>query len=521
MRGKRGRRALWITVLCMVVLAAAGFTGRQLLAKSEESDPIVVGSGAYPTSLDPAAAYDDGSWALYSNIYQGLLTFSPGSAQPVPDAAERCGFVGRESTVYRCTLRKDLRFSNGDRLTTHDVRHSIERITRIKHEQGPAQLFDTLDTIRTRGQDIEFRLKTGDATFPFKLAGAAGSIVPSGSYPEDGLLRGDRAIGSGPFELADYRAKKHAELVPNDSYRGAQDKAPGPVELRWFTEAGALKKAWEQREIDVNDGGLPPAELAELSPSDPDITLTEHSGTDIQMTVFNTREDSATAERPVRQAIATALDRQRLARKVHVGTVEPLYSLIPQGMTGHGTPFFDRYPEPDTAAARKLLEEADVTTPVEFDLAYSKGPTATREATEIKRQLEATKLFEVDVRGYEWDDFLKGMAKGTYDAYNLGWVADYPDPDTYTGSLVTSGNATQNGFSSEEIDGLVAEVQRKPERDQTVADYRKIHERIAQQVPMLPLWQAKDYVLTRPGIGGSQHLSDNSGIWRLWKLERL
>ena len=520
MRGKRSRRALWITTLCLALLVA-GVGGWQLLKDDDSSNPIVVGSTSYPTALDPAASYDGGSWALFSNVYQGLLTFAPGSAEPVPDAAESCAFVDQKPKVYRCTLREGLKFSNGADLTTHDVRHSIERVTRIKHDQGPWKLFDTLGSIRTQDQQIEFHLRSEDATFPFKLAGSAGAIVHSGSYPEDAVRKGDDVVGSGPFKLADYQDKKHAELRPNDSYQGAQEKPGSSVTIRYYTEAAKLKEAWEGREIDVNDGGLPPAELSKLNPSDPDIDLTEQSGTDIQMTVFNTREDSATARRPVRRAIATVLDRQRLAREVHANTVEPLYSLIPQGMTGHGTPFFDRYPKPDVAAAKRLLDNAGITTPVRFDLAHSKSQTASKESAELKRQLEASGLFEVNVKAYEWGDFLKGFSKGNYDAYLLGWIADFPDPETYTGSLVTTGNALQNDYSSKEIDALVEEVQRNPERDQTVKAYRTIHDKIAQQVPLLPMWQKKDYVLTRPGIAGSQHLSDNSGVWRLWKLERL
>jgi hypothetical protein len=40
--------------------------------------------------------------------------------------------------------------------------------------------------------------------------------------------------------------------------------------------------------------------------------------------------------------------------------VEPLYSLIPAGITGHNTAFFDAFPERSPAKARELLRRAGV-----------------------------------------------------------------------------------------------------------------------------------------------------------------
>lgn len=67
----------------LVVLAAAGVGGWQLLpSKENDNRTITVGTTDAVTSLDPAGAYDAGSWALFSNVFQSLLTFEPGGAAP-------------------------------------------------------------------------------------------------------------------------------------------------------------------------------------------------------------------------------------------------------------------------------------------------------------------------------------------------------------------------------------------------------------------------------------------------------
>lgn len=519
LQGKRGARALCVFGTCLAVVAA-GVGGWKLLGGGA-TKPIVVGTTSTVTALDPAGAYDSGSWALFSNVFQSLLTFEPGTSEPVPDAAEHCEFTNSQLTRYSCTLRDGLRFSNGEELTTQDVRRSFQRILDINHDQGPAKLLDTLESVTAQDGRVDFALSSEDATFPLKIAGSAGAIVDTSSYPMDKLRTDGEVVGSGPFVLDEFDEEERARLTPNSEYQGVHDMPETPVTVRYFSDSEQLSSAWKARTLDVNDGHMPPEELSALNPSASELELTEQAGTDTRMLVFNTRSDTPMSPRAVRQAVAAVVDRQSLAREVHEQTVEPLYSPIPQGVSGHGTPFFDRYPRPDVTEASRLLSEADVETPVDFDLAYDSGGLAEKEAKELERQLNTTGLFRARAQGHKWEDFLKGLAEGAYDTYVVGWRPDFPDAETFTSSLVTTGNSLHNGYSSEQVDKLVAKTQSNPERNQTREDFRSVHELIARDVPLLPLWQKKNYVLSRPDVAGSQYLSDYSGLWRLWRLERI
>ncbi|NED69879.1 peptide-binding protein, partial [Streptomyces sp. SID10244] len=185
---------------------------------------------------------------------------------------------------------------------------------------------------------------------------------------------------------------------------------------------------------------LPPDVLADLNPSDPGQRVSEADSSEIRNLYFNIRAGKPLEDTRVRQALAWLIDRERLAATVYQGTVDPLYSLIPTGITGHTTSFFDTYPKRDADRARRLLTEAGVSAPVRFTYGYAEGRgAAAEEAKELKRQLEAGGLFEVTLKGYEWTDFQKQWAGGKLDAYAVGWVADYPDPDTFGGPLVGTG----------------------------------------------------------------------------------
>ena len=92
-------------VVTLLVLAIVGIGGWKLLPSQENKNKtITVGTTDAVTSLDPAGAYDAGSWALFSNVFQTLMTFEPDGVQPVPDAAKSCAFVGSatKTTGARC-----------------------------------------------------------------------------------------------------------------------------------------------------------------------------------------------------------------------------------------------------------------------------------------------------------------------------------------------------------------------------------------------------------------------------------
>ncbi|GGV74943.1 peptide-binding protein [Streptomyces thermoviolaceus subsp. thermoviolaceus] len=506
--------------MALLVLVIAGVGAWTLLPdKDGEVKAITVGTTDAVTSLDPAGSYDAGSWALYSNVFQSLLTFEPDGAAPVPDAARHCTFVGGGLRTYRCELRPGLTFPSGRTMTAEDVKYSFDRVKKINADVGPAPLFSTLKSVDADGMTVTFHLSEPDATFPFKVATGAGSIVDRSLYPSDTLRTGDQADGTGPYRLTRYVKDEVAALQPNPSYKGAVSRTGNPVELHYYPDGKALDAAWKNRQIDVATRTLTPAVLAGLNPSDPDQRVSESDSSEVRNLYLNTRSSSPLHDVRVRRAMAWLINREQLAASVYDGTVDALYSLVPAGITGHTTSFFDTYPEPSVKKARALLTEAGVQIPVHFTYGYAIGRgSGAEEAAEIKRQLEASGLFEVDVKGYEWTAFQKQYAAGKLDAYAVGWVADYPDPDTFGAPLVGTGSSMNTGYSSKDVDDLVTDSRRYADRSRVTKDFRDLQQQVADDVPLIPLWQQKEYVVTTEDVGGGQYVNDGTGVFRLWKL---
>ncbi|MDT0265274.1 ABC transporter substrate-binding protein [Streptomyces sp. DSM 44915] len=529
-----------------LVLVAGAFVGWTVFRSAGDSaDPIVVGTTSTPSLVDPGGAYDASAQALMSNLYQSLLTFQYGQEQPVPDAAEECGFTDNQLTVYRCTLRDDLQFSSGRAIEPEDVQFSFERIQAMAQRasedeaddsipddekfsfNGPAALLESLVAVRTDGQDVIFELEHPDATFPLVVAGSAGAIVDREEYELLEPRTDFEVSGSGPFLLEEWNDGQSVELVPNPDYRGANEVPEFPVTIRYFygdDELGAdeeLAAAWADGELDVNDGKMPPAVMAGMNRSDPSQPVTESIAGSIRMLAFNTKEGTPGASQVARQTAAALLDREEISNDVQQRTVEPLFSLVPVGYIGHGTPYFDQYREQDPEVLRQRMLDAGLTLPYRLDIAYSRGAANHEEAATVQRQLEADGLFEVEVAHHEWKPFLDGLPAGEFDAYLIGWRSDFPDPATFVDPIVGPGDALSTGFVSDEIAGLMAQAQAEADRAKAAVPFQEIVEVAAESAAVVPIWQEKRFTVSREDITGVQHLVSDSGVWRLWELNRI
>ncbi len=97
MRKRAFLRLFALLAALMVVAAACGGNdggGEQTEGAQGTTSDVTLIHGTTDTvvSLDPAGAYDLGSWNLIWNLYSGLMSIPPGGDTPEPDLAESCNF---------------------------------------------------------------------------------------------------------------------------------------------------------------------------------------------------------------------------------------------------------------------------------------------------------------------------------------------------------------------------------------------------------------------------------------------
>ncbi|MER8072403.1 ABC transporter substrate-binding protein [Streptomyces sp. NPDC094034] len=493
---------------------------------AEAEQRITVGTTSEPSTLDPAASWDN-SWEMFRNVFQTLLSFPTGSSSPRPDAARECRFTDTASRVFRCELRDGLKFSNGQPLDAAAVKHSFDRIRGINVPGGPAGLLESLHTVETSGDDtVVFRLRRPDATFPFILATPAMSLVPPAEYPQDRLRQDGRITGSGPYVLASYTSGDRAELTRNKDYRGFAKHRNDAVTIQYFKDSATVFRALQKKDIDAVYRGLTSAQVVELERKgarNKDLQLVEAVGADIRYLVFNPA-DPAAGKLAVRRAVAQIVDRDALVAKVYPGTAEPLYSMVPRGIFAHTTSFFDQYGEPDVNEARAILNGAGIRKPVPLTLWYTTdryGSGTAAEFTELKHQLEASGLFRITLRSKPWKQFQAGYQKGEFPVFGRGWFPDFPDPDNFIAPFVGTNNALSTPYESPEITRkLLPQSRRVSDRAAVNEQFERAQEIFVDDVRLLPLWQGRLYVASTDDIGGGERALDPQTVMQMWELHR-
>lgn len=522
-------RNQWPVLPIVAGLASGLLTGCGTETGGAESDGsrLVVGMSDDVLATDPASGYDPGSWLLFNNVFQSLLSFPKGGTEPQPEAAEQCSFTDTRAQVYRCTLKDGLKFSNGDPLTAEDVKFSFERMLKIDDPAGPAIMFPMLDKVRTPDdRTVVFELKVPDATFPSKIASGAGSIVDHRQYDAAGLRKDEQAVGSGPYKLDSF-GKDEAVFSVNQNYRGTAKTKNTGVTLRFFHgDQAALKRDLLAGKVDIAYRGLTARDISGIDQQDDSqgVEVVEGSSAEVQHLVFN-MDDPVAGKLGVRKAVAYLLDRDALIKQVYQDTATPLYSIIPAGIAGHNTAFFDTYgARPSKARAAEALRADGITGKVKLTLWSTPsryGPATDEELKAIAAQLNASGLFRADVRSVPFDQYEKDIAKGKYGVYVKGWVPDYPDADNFTAPFFGKGNVLGNHYANDTITGtLIPRTAAESDRAATDEEFGRLQDIVAAQLPVLPVWQAKQYAVVRDGVYGLEYCLDASTVFRFWELSK-
>lgn len=497
--------------------------------------PWILGTTDTVTALDPAGSYDLGSSTLEYNLYQTLVTVPAKSTEIVGDAAESCTYDDPQTLT--CTLKEGLKFSNGDELTSSDVKYSFERSIKIQDANGAAiyllgSITDTAKdgTVTLNEGAIEtpddttvvFNLDHPDTTFQYVLTypGAA-AIVDEDVFPADTKLEDEQIIGSGPYKLSQYKAGEQAVLEHNTEYTGDNVGQSPQVFVKYYSEPSALKLAAENGEVDVAWRSLSPTDIADLKNNDA-VTVATGEGSEIRYWVWQTSTPAA-KQQAIRQAVAQVFDRDAIAQDAYDGTVDPLYSIVPPGYAGQKDSFMETYGEPDVAKAEKILTDAGIQTPVDLTLGWTPthyGPSTEDEANEVQRQLEDSGLFTVSLKSTEWEQYQTISKEGAYDLFLYGWFPDYPDTDDYLSPFLIDGGFFQNNYDNPEAEKLIAEEQGTDDEATRGAAFESLQDIVATDVPFIPSWVGTNIGVYGEGIEGVEDTLDPAFIFRFWLVSK-
>ena len=177
-------------------------------------------------------------------------------------------------------------------------------------------------------------------------------------------------------------------------------------------------------------------------------------------------------------------------------------------------------------------------TPVTINLQYALGhygPTSADEYGEIKRQLEATGLFKVNLQSTEWTTYSKQRRADAYPVYQLGWFPDFPDADNYISPFLVQNNFVGAHYCDDPKTFPAVKVGTRPcDTDKVLpliatesattgaartAAIEQIQTIAASGVlPTLPLLQGKQIAVTGTTVTGVDKTLDSTFLFRFWLI---
>ncbi|PZC49938.1 MAG: oligopeptide transport system substrate-binding protein [Chloroflexi bacterium] len=471
-----------------------------------------------PLTLDPALTTSVDSARFVVEIFGGLLSLDqdlriiPDLAETLPEFTENA-----DGTVtYTFHLRRDALFHNGRRVMADDVKWSIERHAHPDtfSPTAPDFLNDILgavDYMRGRADEISGIQVVDDNTiqitidapkpyFLFKLTYPTSFVVDRQQVENDPRNWASQPNGTGPFTLVEWNLGEGMVLERWDRYH-LELAIIERVEVRF---AGGGLTQYENNEVDIADVGTNDIERARDPNSDLNAEFVSRNELSIFYVGFNTQQPPFD-DRDVRRALAMAIDKQTIADVVLQSIAPVANGVIPPGLAAFdeaygGLPF-----DPELAketldassyAGTPFLENIRITVP-------GAGATPGNVIVAIQDMWRENLGLDIEIQQVEAANFFSELDQGLYQAFSLGWILDYPDPENIIDLLFHSSSLQNNpAYQSDELDALVEEARVELDAERRIELYREAERVIVEDAPWVPLFFGTANQVVKPYVTG-------------------
>jgi len=513
----RLRRWLCWALLPLVTLALLSCSTPP--PKNIPSDRLILGTTARPRTLDPADASDFIASNILYNVTETLYRYRPGTTELMPLLARELPEVSSDGRTYRIPLRRGVLFHDRTPFDAAAMKFSLDRFIALKG--APSSLLrDVVERVTVAQPDeLLIQLKEPLPLLPRILAftGTA-ALSPTAYGAVDGFL-GDRLVGTGPYILRDYQPGTVLRLDPFPAYWGDPPRNTG-IDLQFFSSNANLFNAFRTGIVDLAFQTLSPAQIATLAAQAPQRgwQVVSAPGATILYLTLNTAQPPLDDGR-VRRAIAAAIDRPLIAKRIFRDQRTPLYSLIPSTFAAAQPVFKHYYGDGNATLAQTLLRQAGYspTHPASLTLWYSPkyGGNGDLVASTLRAVLARNvgPLMQVTIERVENTVGYAFLDQGVYPAYLLDWLPDVLDADNFLTPFLKCDRhenhrclegAThyQGSFYHSDVMNQMLQQQRLAPPLVRSSLLRQIQELLATDVPYIPLWQNREYVFAQARIRG-------------------
>jgi oligopeptide transport system substrate-binding protein len=486
--------------------------------------------GGLPQTFDPAFAAAPPDTDAVRAIFEGLTEYDPKTLAAVPGVAKRWESTedGRVWTFY---LRNDARWSNGEPVTAQDFVRSWQRTVRIgqlsPHTElltnivgAPAtpaanaqpQTNNTRHIERVRRGDrqagqrfgvealgdhvLRVRLRRADNNFPALVAHSVFRPVKVSDEHQLQPLPVAQLVSNGAFFLA----KTDNDSVLLERANQYWDRSTVELERVEFVatrDAETALEAYRAGAVDaVTNAPFEPLALKLLAPYK-DFRRNTYGA--LTYYSFNTSKLPFDDVR-VREALAIAIDRERISRDDLDGATEPARKFLPEAMSDSNKPVVDKSEllDQDVLRAKELLAEAGYPEGDGFPmvrLLINRNEQQRIVAQSIAAMWRAVLNIETEIVMRNWDEYEALFRAGEFDVARRGMVMQ--TTDAFTNLRMMFRHETFPASAGTNDPGQFTETEGAKKVSSIESEAQALNELRA-----MPIYFASSYSLVRPYVNG-------------------
>ncbi|MFF3733880.1 ABC transporter substrate-binding protein [Streptomyces sp. NPDC002476] len=412
--------------LALTLTACGGGAGGASGGGSGKDATIDIGSLYEPQNLDNTGGGGQGvTEALNGNVYEGLFRLTDDGK--VEKLLAQDHEVSADGLTYTFTLRDGVTFHSGRKLTSQDVKYSLEKAIAKDSQSARKNNLSVIKSVGTfDARTVVVQLSKKSISFVYNLS----YVWIINSEAKDLRTSED---GTGPYTLDKWTRGSALALNRFAGYWG-DAAANKRVVFHYYKDATALNNALLTNAVDIVTSEQSPDALDQFK-NNPNYKVNDGNSTTKLLLAFNDRAKPFTDVK-VRQAVSAAIDDEKLLKSVWGDYGKPIGSMVPPT-----DPWYEDLTDVnayDTARAKKLLTEAGYAKGFSFTLDtpnYDPHPTA---ATFIKSELAKVGItVEINTitpdewytKVYKNHDFTATLQEHVNDR-DLVW---YGNPDFYWG----------------------------------------------------------------------------------------
>lgn len=448
---------------------------------------------------------------LTALIYSGLLR-ADSRGGFIPDLAENYG-VSQDNLVYTFTLKKDLLWHDGEKITASDVVFTIKTAQDSRMKSSKRASWDGVGVEQIDDLTVRFTLQKPYAPF---IENATMGILPEHIWKTIDFNRFDtnkynrEPIGSGPYKFDSIKkTTKDGDEIPLSytltSFKGFALGKPyiSTIKLNFYQSEDELINAFKTGAI---------GEINSISPESAGVLAStgariEHTPLPRVLAVFfNQSQAPVFAELAVRKALALAVDKQAIIDKALAGYGVAIDSPIPPVSLGYKDSKQEAPREERLAAARKLLTAAGwkydeasnewtkktkkETTTLRFAISTSEAPELKTVAQELKASWAELGV-TVDVRVFATGDLKETVVRPRkFDALFFGQVLGRdgdPYPFWHSSQRLDPGLNVAS-YTNQRVDKILDDARTETDHKKRVAYYESFKNEIAKDTPAVFLY---------------------------------